>query len=229
MGAIHETAGYPGKILISWTLSGGIIGGILGMFLTLNQQIPGYELFTTLLGLFGFGVVVGLLHGFILGVFSKEKGVPFSESFKKVGIGFLYTLLGIPVAFLATMWLGMTFYVIVHPHLGSVLGMIIGWWIALAILIWTAAETWIAIRIIATAWPDFSIVALIVAIVFGVMVWFFHSFYPYIFQTWFNLKEAVFISGGISVLIVGPMTTLAAVGLRRIIFVHKIIQKLEID
>ena len=46
---------------------------------------------------------------------------------------------------------------------GGPLGAIIGGWIGLAVLVWTAWETWRAIRIIVTAWPDFVLVTGIVA------------------------------------------------------------------
>ena len=88
-------------------------------------------------------------------------------------------------------------------------------------------ETWRAIRIIVTAWPDFVLVTGIVAVVFLVLVWFFESFAPFVFQEDYNLRQAIFISGGIAVLVVGPLATLAAVGLRRFVKLQKIIERLE--
>jgi threonine/homoserine/homoserine lactone efflux protein len=107
------------------------------------------------------------------------------------------------------------------------LGAIIGAWIGLAVLVWTAWETWRAIRVIVAAWSDFVLVAGIVAVVFLVLVWFFDAFSPFVFEQDYNLRQAIFVAGGVSVLIVGPVTTLAAVGLRRFVKLQRLIDRLE--
>ncbi len=227
MSPLTREAKIPGRIVISWTMSGGILFGMLGTLLTVTQQLPGYDFFITLSGVFVFGSLAGLLHGFVLAVFSKDRETPFSDSFKHAAIGVLYSLLAAPVAFLVTLWIGFAFYFHLEPTVGRLLGAIIGGWIGLAVLVWTAWETWRAVRIIITAWPDFVLVTGIVSIVFLVLIWFFNSFYPYIFPGTYNMGQAIFVAGGISVLIVGPVTTLAVVGLRRIVKIQKLIQQLE--
>lgn len=227
MSPISREAHIPGRIVISWTMSGGILFGILGTVLTMAQQIPGFDFFVSLSGMFVFGALAGLLHGSILAVFSREEGMTFSESFKHAGIGVLYSLLAVPVAFLVTMWIGFAVYYQLDPTLGRLLGAVIGGWIGLAVLVWTAWETWRAIRTIVARWPDFTVVGGIVATVFLVLVWFFNSFYPYIFPGEYNIRQAIFIAGGISVLIVGPLATLAFVGLRRVVKLQKLIKHLE--
>lgn len=229
MSPLAREAQIPGRIVVSWTMSGGILFGILGTILTLTQQIPGFGLFTTLAGFFVFGSLAGMLHGFVLAVFSKEKSTPFSQSFRRAGIGILYSLLASPVSFLATMWIGFSVYYQLDPDIGRLIGAIIGGWIGLSVLVWTAWETWKAIQVIVAAWPDFTVVTIIVGIVFLVLIWFFNSFYPYIFEGSYNIRQAVFIAGGISVLIVGPVTTLAFIGLRRVAHLQKLIRRLDLD
>ncbi|MEJ2541292.1 MAG: hypothetical protein P8188_15205 [Gemmatimonadota bacterium] len=208
-------------------MSGGILFGMLGTILTLTQQLPGFDFFVTLSGMFLFGAVVGLLHGLVLAVFSKPADISFIESAKKAGLGLLYSLLAAPVAFLVTMWIGFAVYYQLDPNFSRLLGAIIGAWIGLAVLVWTAWETWRAIRVIVAAWSDFVLVAGIVAVVFLVLVWFFDAFSPFVFEQDYNLRQAIFVAGGVSVLIVGPVTTLAAVGLRRFVKLQRLIDRLE--
>lgn len=227
MSPIEREARIPGRIVISWTLSGGILFGMLGTLLTLTRQLPGYDFFVTLAGLFVFGSLLGLLHGGVLAIFSKDRETPFAESIKQAAIGMLYSLLTAPVGFLVTLWIGFALYYQLDPTLGRLLGALIGAWIALAIFVWTAWETWRAIRIIVGAWPDFVLVTGIVGVVFLVLVWFFNSFYPYVFEGRYSLRQAVFIAGGVSVLVVGPLTTLATIGLRRVGKLQRLIKRLE--
>lgn len=227
MTAVSKEAQIPGRIVVSWTMSTGILFGMLGTLLTLAERLPGFDFFITLAGLYGFGALVGLAHGTVLGVFSKDTDTPYTQSIKHAAIGMLYSLLAAPVGFLVTIWMGFAVYFKLDPTFGRLLGAIIGAWIALAVLVWTAWETWRAVRIIIARWHDFVVVTGIVAVAFLVLVWFFDAFYPYIFEEDYNLRQAIFISGGISVLIVGPLTTLASVGLRRVVQLQKLIHRLE--
>lgn len=227
MSPLAREAHIPGRIVVSWTMSGGILFGLLGTILTVTDQVPGFGLFTTLAGFFVFGSLVGMAHGFVLAVFAKEKDVPFSSSVPRAGMGVLYSLLASPVSFLATMWLGFSVYYRLDPSMGRLIGAIIGGWIGLVVLVWTAWETWKALRVIVTAWPDFLLVAGIVAVVFLVLVWFFSSFYPYLFEGSYNIRQAVFLAGGISVLVVGPVTTLAVIGLRRMARLQRLLKEME--
>lgn len=227
MSPLAREAHIPGRIVVSWTMSGGILFGLLGTILTLTQQLPGFGLFTTLAGFFVFGSLVGMAHGFVLALFSKEQGVPFSQSARRAGIGVLYSMLASPVSFLATMWLGFSVYYRIEPDMGQLIGAIIGGWIGLVVLIWTAWETWKALRVIITAWPDFGVVVGLVGIVFLVLVWFFNSFYSQMFEGSYNIRQAIFIAGGISVLIVGPVSTLAVLGLRRMGRLQRLLKEME--
>lgn len=227
MSPLRREVETPGRIVVSWTLSGGILFGMLGTLLTLTRQLPGYNFFITLSGMFLFGSLVGLLHGMVLGIFSKERGTSFAESIKQAAIGLLYSLLAVPVGFLVTLWIGFALYYQLDPTIGRLLGALIGAWIGLAIFVWTAWETWRAIRIIVGAWPDFTLVAGIVGTVFLVLIWFFNSYYPFVFEDRYTLRQAIFIAGGVSVLVVGPLTTLAVIGLRRVVKLQRLIQKLE--
>lgn len=227
MSPLSRDAHIPGRIVVSWTMSGGILFGMLGTFLTLTQQLPGFDFFVSLAGMFGFGSVVGLLHGFLLALFSKDRGARFSESAKDASIGMLYSMLAVPVSFLVTLWIGFAVYYQLEPTTGRLLGAIIGGWIGVSVLVWTAWETWRAIRIILSAWPDFTIAAGIVGVVFLVLVWFFNAFYGYVFQGSYNIRQSIFIAGGIAVLVVGPLVTLALVGLRRVSKLHKILRQME--
>jgi hypothetical protein len=142
-------------------------------------------------------------------------------------IGVLYSLLAAPIGFLVTLWIGFAFYYQLDPTIGRLLGALIGGWIGLAILTWTAWETWRALRIIVAAWPDFVVVAGMVGTVFLVLVWFFNSFFPYVFDARYTFRQAIFIAGGISVLGVGPLVTLAAIGLRRVRRPQQLLEKLD--
>lgn len=227
MTTLQKETRIPGRIVISWTMSGGILFGMIGTVLTLTQQLPGFDFFVTLSSTFVFGALIGMLHGLVLGVFSKPRDTSFIDSFKQVGLGLLYSLFALPVAFLVTLWIGFAFYYQLDPSFSRLLGAIIGGWIGISVLVWTAWETWRAIRIIVTAWPDFVLVSGIVAVVFLVLVWFFEAFAPFVFEQDYNLRQAVFLSGGIAVLVVGPLMTLAAVGLRRFAALQKLIDRLE--
>ncbi len=227
MSPFEHEARIPGRIVISWTMSGGILFGVVATALTMAQQLPGYDFFVTLTGMFLFGSLAGMVHGSVLGVFSKGRDTPFRESFKNVLVGILTSLLTGPVAFLVTLWIGFALYYQLDPTFGRLLGAIVGAWIGLAVLMWTAWETWRAIRVIVTAWPDFVLVTGIVGIVFLVLVWFLASFYPYVFQGSYTLRQAIFVAGGISVVVVGPLTTLASIGLRRVIKIQRLLERLE--
>ncbi len=227
MSPLSREARIPGRVVISWTMSGGILFGMVGTVMTMTQQLPGYDFFMTLSGAFVVGSLVGLGHGFVLALFSKDRGTPFSESFRHSLTGLLYSLLAVPVAFLVTLWIGFAFYFQMDPTTSRLLGAIIGGWIGLSVLMWTAWETWRALRVILAAWPDFGTAIGVVSVVFLVLVWFFSSFYPYIFQGAYSLRQAIFVSGGIAVLIVGPLATLALVGLRKVIKIQKLIRRLE--
>jgi hypothetical protein len=209
-------------------MSGGVLFGMVATLLTMTQQLPGYDFFITLSGTYVFGALAGLVHGLVLAVFSRDADTSAGQALKQAAIGLLYALLAVPVGYLATLWIGFAFYFQLEPSVGRLAGAVIGAWIGLSVLVWTAWETWKAIRIIVSRWPDFVVVAGIVAVVFLVLVWFFNSFYPYIFVGTYNLRQAIFIAGGISVLGVGPLTTIAFVGLRRLTQLQKLIHKLEI-
>ena len=229
MSPLSREAKIPGRIVISWTMSGGILFGMLSTLLTMARQLPGYDFFITISGTYLFGSVLGLLHGLVLGVFSRDAGTSFGDSFKQTAVGVLYSILAVPVSFLVTLWIGFAFYYRLDPTVGRLLGAIIGGWIGLSVLIWTAWETWRAVRIIVARWHDFVIAVGIVGTMFLVLVWFFYSFYPFVFEGNYGLGQAIFIAGGISVLIVGPLVTLALVGLRRIMRIQQLIQRLEQD
>lgn len=227
MSPLSREAQIPGRIVISWSMSGGILFGMVGTLLTITQQLPGFDFFITLSSTFVFGSLAGLIHGLMLAVFARGADTSTGESLKHAAIGLLYSLLAVPVAYLTTLWIGFAFYYQLDPSAGRLIGAVIGGWIGLSVLVWTAWETWRAIRIIVARWPDFVLVGGIVTVVFLVLVWFFHAFYPYIFPGAYNLRQAIFISGGISVLAVGPLTTLAFVGLRRLVKIQNLIKKLE--
>jgi hypothetical protein len=227
MNSVQPEARIPGRIVISWTMSGGILFGMVGTFLTMTQRLPGYDFFITLGGLYLFGSLAGLVHGTILGVFAKSRETPFKESFKRVLIGMLGSLLTGPIGFLVTLWIGFALYYQLDPTFGRLLGAVVGAWIGLAVLMWTAWETWQAVRIIVGAWPDFVMVAGLTGIVFLVLVWFLNSFYPYVFGASYTLSQAIFIAGGASVLGVGPLATLASIGLRKVIQIQRLLSRLE--
>ncbi|MBT8404104.1 MAG: hypothetical protein KJP18_09615 [Gemmatimonadetes bacterium] len=227
MSPLNREAKIPGRIVISWGMSGGILFGMVATLLTMTQQLPGYDFFVTLSGTFVFGALAGLGHGLVLAIFARPADTSTGEALKQAAIGLLYALLAVPVGYLATLWIGFAFYFQLEPTVGRLAGAVIGGWIGVSVLVWTAWETWRAVRIIVSRWPDFVVVAGIVTVVFLVLVWFFNSFYPYIFEGAYNLRQAIFISGGISVLAVGPLITLAFVGLRRLAQLQKLIRRLE--
>lgn len=204
--------GTTGRVTVSFTMAGGLmLGGVIVALRTLDGALSGHGIFMTASGLFVIGAALGALHGVVLGYFGREADVGSREALRRIGHALLYTIPGAAVAWLVTVWVGLTLVAAMGAAPGAVVLVGVAWLAAIAILAWAAVQGRRALANAYRRWPDPVLGTALTAAVFGALLVTLVTERPTLWMTPFRVTEvgAVLLAAFLTIWVAGPAITLA--------------------
>ena len=144
-----------GWLVFSWTLAGGVaLGGILVSLLTIAGMVaPGLQLLAAPV-LFLLGSFLGAVHGGLLAVVGRPRGLSRGVAIRAAAKGFL---LGIPALFPAwvvTAGISLTAALVAQWRPTWAVASLGAWFFGLALCGWAAHCGWAALRRAYVRWPE---------------------------------------------------------------------------
>ena len=189
--------GLHGRVAVTWAAAGGLLlGGFLVAFMTLSGRLSGHGLFFTVSGLFVIGAILGLAHGLVLGFFGRPEGTPPRAATGDLGRAVLYAIPALAVAWLLTIWIGMTMPAVI---LGR------------TFVAWAAVYGWRALRNAYARWPERESGTALVAASFAGLIVLLLADQPEIWGMQLRVTEtgAVLLAAALTFWVTGPAVTLA--------------------
>jgi len=118
----------PGKIILTWFISGAIFtGGVLITYGLFAGAVGYHMLLYAIAGLYMAGGVLGYISGGALGMFGRPLGMKVIEAFRDQLLGSLYIILGGAVGFVAAGWIGLTFWAVWSRSFLGIFGVTMAW------------------------------------------------------------------------------------------------------
>jgi len=204
--------GAPGRLVIGSTLAGGLImGGFLVALSTLVDELAvtaGPEV--TRLA-FAAGLLLGLVHGSVLGVLGRPDDMSRREAMASALAGAMWAVPLALIAFYLTLWLSVTrwAFVVAQPFL--IAGVLLSWIFGLAIVLWFGRELGRAVRFAVRRWPERRSGGAIIALTFVALLVALVALRPEIWWTDERVSAAgaVLLAFGITVWAAIPLEVLA--------------------
>jgi hypothetical protein len=157
--------GACGRLIVSWAAAGGVAGGgiLVGSLTVAGVVAPGFQLLAAPV-LFLFGAFLGLVHGSILSVVGRTKGVGRSRA---IGRALLACVIAIPAlvpAYVVTAGITLTVVLLTEskPPLVPLVGL--AWLTGVALCAWAAREGWHAVGRAYARWPESKAGSVIVTV-----------------------------------------------------------------
>lgn len=216
---VRRQIGRTGRVALSWAMAGGIgLGGVLVSLMTLMGRMSANALMLTTTGLFIVGAVLGFVHGTVLGMFGRSEGRTRSDAVRSLGKGALYAIPGLAVSWLAASWISMTVVARYTATISAYAGAAVGWIAGAIIIGWAVVEGAAALRLAYTRWPEWRLGTAVVSLSFAAMLVIFLSDRPELWGTRLRVTEtgAVLMAAASALWIVGPVTTLGMLALRKL-------------
>lgn len=210
--ALPRTIGLHGRVAVQWAMAGGVtLGGIVVAAMTLSGRLSAHALFLNATALFVVGALVGLVHGMALGYFGRPLGMKPRRALGDLARSFLYAVPAVAVAWLAAIWVAMSYMAYYEASLGALVGVGVGWMLAAGIVAFAALNGWRALRNAYARWPERRAGSLVVAGGFAALLMLFLADRPEIWGLRLRLTEtgAVLLAAAVAIWIVGPTVTLA--------------------
>lgn len=209
--AEHRNPGFVAWMVVAWSMAGGILlGGVYVAFLTSTSrmstvgQIPVMTLF------FATGSLLGLLHGSILGYLGRPRDVDRATALRGLALGALGAVPGLAVAWVLTLWIGITGASRATRGLLPVVGIALGWVGGAAICYLAVRQGWQAARATLERWADARLGGSLLAGAFLLLSAAFLVVKPEIWFTEVRVTRAgaVLLALGATVWIGGPLVVL---------------------
>ncbi len=144
---VNRELELPGKIILTWFVSGGIMtGGWFVLYGLFRQVVAHYMLFQFIGGLYLVGGFLGFLAGGALGMFGRPFGMDVFDAFKDQLKGSLYLLIFGAIGFVAAGWIVLTYWSAVT---GSLLGLFFagtGWLVGGLFLAFAVEYGWFGLK-----------------------------------------------------------------------------------
>lgn len=204
--------GLQGRVAVTWATAGGVIlGGFLVAAMTLTGQLSGSGLFFTSSGLFVIGVVLGLLHGTVLGFLGRAESTTSRQALGALGRSALYAIPAVAVGWLATVWIGMTVVALYLDRALPLIGVAVSWAVGATVV---AAAVVYGVRALQNAyarWPERRVGTAVVAMTFAALLLTFLADRPELWGLRFRVTEvgAVLLAALLSIWLAGPAVTAA--------------------
>lgn len=209
---VPKGIGLHGRVAVTWAATGGILlGGILVALMTLSGRLSGHGLFFTASGLFVIGAVLGLAHGLALGFFGRPAGTGPRHATSDLGRAVLYSVPALAVAWLVTIWIGMSMPAVMLGRPLTLAGVGLAWIAGLAFVGHAAVYGWRALSNAFARWPERRTGTALVAASFAALLVLFLVDRPELWGLRLRVTEtgAVLLAGVLTFWIVGPAVTMA--------------------
>lgn len=144
-----------GRIVVSWTATGGVTAG--GMLIGLTALASAEEaqvLLPLAPVLFLLGAVAGLLHGAVLAYVGRPLTVSGRAAVGRIFLSFLGVLPALVVGWVVAAWISLTGAVLAIRGASTIALTSIGWVAGLALCFWAASEGWHGVERAFTRWPE---------------------------------------------------------------------------
>lgn len=133
--------GLPGRAAVSSAMAGGVLGGgFLLAVLTMLERTSGHAILVTLVPLFVVGAVYGFLQGGVVGYLGRPEGMGSREALAAIGRAFLYSVIGLAVAFVVAGWIAMTFVALYTGRVPALAIAAAGWIAGAGMVGWASRE-----------------------------------------------------------------------------------------
>lgn len=143
------------RVVVSWTISGGVAAGGLLLGLTaLGSPEEAQELLPLAPVLFILGAAAGLVHGAILAYVGRPDGVGRRAALARIGVSVPLSLIALLVAWVAAAWISLTSAVLTLQVWRTIFVAALGWIAGAAICCWAAVEGWHALERAFARWPE---------------------------------------------------------------------------
>jgi len=209
---VPRAIGLHGRVAVLSAMAGGIaLGGVLVAAMTLSGQLSGHALFMNATGLFIVGAVIGLVHGAVLGYVGRPAGVAPRQALRDIGLGALYVVPGVAIAWLTAIWVAMTMIAAYTGRLGPLTAVALGWVAAGVILSAAVVHAWRAVQNAFARWPERTPGTVLAGASFAALLLTFLADRPEIWGVRLRLTEtgAVLLAAFLTLWVAGPMITLA--------------------
>ncbi len=210
--ALPRSIGLHGRVAVQATMAGGVaLGGILVAAMTLAGRLSLHALFANATALFVVGAVLGGLHGVVLAWLGRPAGTPPRTAAGDLARALLYAVPGVAVAWLAAVWVAMTYVAFYTGRPGALVGVAVGWGLAGGIVASASLNAWRALKNAWARWPERRAGTLVVAASFAALLMLFLADRPEIWGLRLRLTEtgAVLLAAAVAIWVVGPAVTLA--------------------
>ena len=151
---LRTGVGLAGRVALTFAIAGGVLlGGVYMAVMTLLGQMSAHAVLLTAVPLYVVGVVLGFVHGGVLGVFGRGD-VAREEGLRGVALAGLYTLPLATIAFLPTGWIAMTQAALYVGRIGALVGTAGGWVVGAVLVALAARYGWQAMQNALVRWPE---------------------------------------------------------------------------
>lgn len=209
----HLRTGFelPGRLVVSWSMGGGIVaGGPLVASVLISGQASSSLLLTMTTILFLIGGGLGLIHALALGYLGRPPSKTGLEALESLLLGVLLAIPGLVLAWLVAVWIAMTAAAFSVGEAGLVIIVSLGWLVGGAICCWGAWQGWLAFQNVLDRWPEHRPGIVILAVVFVFLLVSFLSWQPELWGTGFRVTGfgAVLLAVGVTTWVAAPVTAL---------------------
>jgi hypothetical protein len=204
--------GVHGQVAVTWAAAGGILlGGVLVALMTLAGRLSGHGLFFTVSGLFVIGAVLGLAHGMVLGFLGRPAGVGPRRATGDLGRALLYAVPTLAVAWLTTVWIGMTMPAVLLGRVFTLAGVGLAWLVGLAVVSTAAVYGWRSLKNAYARWAEPRLGTALTAASFAALLVLFLADRPELWGVRLRVTEvgAVLLAASLTLWFVGPAVTVA--------------------
>jgi hypothetical protein len=208
----HEThVGWTATVAASWTLAGGVAGGVLVSVFVLASRIHPEAVVPLALLMASLGAILGTVHGTVLGHLGRPPAGTYvlTRTDRLLALGLV--LLAFPLALLLAQWLAMAAVLLLA-------GSIWGWptvlgssALAAAALIWASTVGWRTLETALHRWPDHRLGGWLVLGSFAVLLVVFLALEPTLPGTELRLNRGgwVVLAGLATLWVAAPAIILA--------------------
>jgi len=151
--------GAGGRLLLSWTMAGGIAGGgvLIGALALVGAVQPGVHLFAAQ-ALFVVGGVGGLIHASVLSIAGRPDCLSVGGACWRSTLAGLVCIPALGVAWVVTAGMSRSAALLTSWEVSWLVVAVASWAAGLAFCVWAAVEGWQAVRRALSRWaPDFGV------------------------------------------------------------------------
>jgi len=168
--ALLGEAASCGRIVVSWTTTGGVAaGGLLVGVTALGSPEEAQALLPLSPILFVLGAAAGLVHGSALAYVGRPLTTSGRAAVASILLSFVALIPALAVAWVAAAWISLTSAVLTlrGPTTATVTS--VGWLVGMALGCWAAIEGWQGLERAFTRWPESRPGALLISAALAIL------------------------------------------------------------